>query len=141
MAMLTDYLAYSIAAFANPTTNSELENPVFGAPKQTKDGEAEAYWRMVNECGKYGYPTRARNELTSIANLAPQTRTSITKQLDTNTNIFQNPAVAERTSSTDITFSDIRGRWDRTANGGQGGFAEPPSTYPCRPRTPSAWAR
>ncbi len=63
----------------------------------------------TKEARKYSYSHRAVLELNQLANTPDKERGSIISNVLTNTSIFKNSAVRERTCASDIAFKDLRG--------------------------------
>ena len=68
----------------------------------------------VKEARKYSYAHRCILELNQLANTPEKERGSILSNVLTNTSIFKNSAVRERTCASDISFKDLRGMLDPT---------------------------
>ena len=66
----------------------------------------------TKEARKYSYSHRAVLELNQLANTPEKERGSIISNVLTNTSIFKNSAVRERTWTSDISFKDLRGMID-----------------------------
>ena len=72
----------------------------------------DVFENATKEAIKYSYSHRSVLELNQLANTPEKERGSIISNVLTNTSIFKNSAVRERTCASDISFKDLRGMID-----------------------------
>ena len=93
-----------LSAAADPTAADNAEEAFDGdlTAALLDDAIAEAY--------QYGYPSRTANELGALRIKPDKERGSVISTAIGKLNIFRNVAIRARTSRSDLTFSDLRGR-------------------------------
>ncbi|OPZ78019.1 MAG: Type IV secretory system Conjugative DNA transfer [Alphaproteobacteria bacterium ADurb.Bin438] len=108
--MLVDFIAsYQIAM----STEIKAKRDMGDMLAQKEDPLTKVMTAMLDEAVHFGYSRRARLEVGLLLATPAVQRSSIISVAFSGLSAFKNPAVRQRTSSSDFYFSDLRGKLDK----------------------------